>query len=112
MDRGLKRRWIKALRSNLYTPGKHYLRRDMLYCPLGVLCNVANPDLWEEWEGGPIYSFGGEICQLPAPMLARIGHPMCDPCITIPEVNRTVAHLSDLDYTFTRIAYLLERSSL
>lgn len=41
MNKTLKNKWIKALRSGKYEQGKGNLNHDGRYCCLGVLCEVA-----------------------------------------------------------------------
>jgi hypothetical protein len=51
MDKKLKAKWIKALRSGEYKQGKGVLRsgtgKDASYCCLGVLCDVAGKRVQE-----------------------------------------------------------------
>lgn len=49
MNSGLKAKWIEALRSGEYKQGYGALRDDDdTFCCLGVLCDVIDPDLWNE----------------------------------------------------------------
>lgn len=50
MDKKLKDKWVKALRSGNYKQGKNKLRslEDNCFCCLGVLCDVIDPEGWEE----------------------------------------------------------------
>ena len=41
MDKKLKAKWVKALRSGKYEQGRYMLRHNNEYCCLGVLCRVA-----------------------------------------------------------------------
>ena len=41
MDKKLKAKWVKALRSGKYKQGREYLYANFSYCCLGVLCRVA-----------------------------------------------------------------------
>ena len=50
MDKQLKRKWLKALRSGKYEQGQGLLRTvDNKFCCLGVLCDVQG----RRWYGGP-----------------------------------------------------------
>lgn len=40
MDKELKEKWMKALRSGRYEQGSSYLYADGTYCCLGVLCLI------------------------------------------------------------------------
>lgn len=48
MDRELKAKWIKALRSGKYRQGHGYLNEGGNFCCLGVLCDVVDPDGWTD----------------------------------------------------------------
>jgi hypothetical protein len=41
MKKGLKKKWVAALRSGKYEQGREYLQADGKFCCLGVLCEVA-----------------------------------------------------------------------
>lgn len=73
MDGQLKTRWVEALRSGKYRQGREALRtrvveegqiKGYVYCCLGVLCDLIEPNGWDEaqnWypedpEGDCIYS--------------------------------------------------------
>lgn len=48
LDKNIKARWIKALRSRKYQQAQGRLREmDIGYCCLGVLCDVIEPRGWE-----------------------------------------------------------------
>ena len=51
MDKALKQKWTKALRSGRYKQAQGVLKMDGAYCCLGVLCNVmgAKFKLDEDW---------------------------------------------------------------
>jgi hypothetical protein len=44
MDKKLKAKWVKALRSGEYKQGGGYLFSDGKYCCLGVLLHIEHPD--------------------------------------------------------------------
>ena len=48
MKKELKERWVSALRSGVYKQTKHYLCDDQGWCCLGVLCNLVDPNGWQE----------------------------------------------------------------
>lgn len=43
MDAKLKSKWVKALLSGHYKQGPSYLRKDGLFCCLGVLREICDP---------------------------------------------------------------------
>lgn len=69
MDKTLKKKWVKALRSGRYKQTEGVLREEQGnrangkpiygYCCLGVLCNVAN---YRGWIGDSLHDMGdGDI---------------------------------------------------
>ena len=48
MDKKLKTRWIKALRSGKYPQATNGLRTETGYCCLGVLCDLIDPSKWND----------------------------------------------------------------
>lgn len=50
MDKAIKRKWVKALRSGKYKQAREALKRGDRYCCLGVLCNVLGAE-WVRLEG-------------------------------------------------------------
>ncbi len=66
MSLELGKKWVDALRSGVYTQGKHGLR-DVVnneFCCLGVLCELIDPTAWTEYEDdghgnrSPFMSYG------------------------------------------------------
>jgi hypothetical protein len=51
MNAEIKQKWVAALRSGNYKQTKVCLHNKEGYCCLGVLCDVINPDAWDEIEG-------------------------------------------------------------
>lgn len=49
MNKTIKKKWVKALRSEKYKQGKEQLRSlDNEFCCLGVLCDITIPNLWKK----------------------------------------------------------------
>ena len=53
IDKDLKEKWVKALRSGDYKQGKEYLKQfdssgQASFCCLGVLADLADPDSWAD----------------------------------------------------------------
>lgn len=50
MNQDIKQKWVAALRSGEYKQGVGMLKLrdgdDLLYCCLGVLCDITHPDGW------------------------------------------------------------------
>jgi len=51
MNKEIKARWIKALRSGDYKQGRDRLKRNDTYCCLGVLCDLSVKDGIGNWNG-------------------------------------------------------------
>jgi hypothetical protein len=51
LDKKVKHKWLKALRSGKYEQGQFYLKRNDRFCCLGVLCDTVKPNKWEKSEG-------------------------------------------------------------
>ena len=52
MNKNLKRKWLRALRSGRYKQGKYYLRNsEDRYCCLGVLCECLEKPKWNDMNG-------------------------------------------------------------
>lgn len=89
MDRGLKARWVAALRGGEYEQGPFCLYRPETnkYCCLGILCKVIDKPVGvnEGWIDGPFY----------APVVEAIGR----------DATYTLSHLNDRNsQTFAQIA--------
>lgn len=84
MDKDLKKKWVKALRSGNYTQGKHFLYSvtNKAHCCLGVLCEIqglrfdqehqAYLSESDEWvgtmtmhiPGGPTHDVANELAMM------------------------------------------------
>jgi hypothetical protein len=52
MNAEIKAKWLEALRSGRYPQGRKALRDEHdQYCCLGVLCDVVDPNAWEQRRG-------------------------------------------------------------
>jgi hypothetical protein len=71
MNKEIKEKWLKALRSKEYKQGYDYLRTgnvEYRYCYLGLLTNIYIEEKGLEWDEGEdgIYKFGGSsMCLSP-----------------------------------------------
>lgn len=56
-DESLKQRWIEALRSGKYPQGRGWMKQrsydgtGYAYDPIGVLCDIVDPNGWKEVDG-------------------------------------------------------------
>ena len=51
MNPEMKAKWVEALRSGEYKQGKGALRREGMFCCLGVLCDLHSKETRTSWEG-------------------------------------------------------------
>lgn len=105
MNEEIKTKWLEALRSGRYQQGKSVLRGpDDRYCCLGVLCDVIDSSGWVQQSPGSFYDYGParDAVYLPGPIAveARLGE----------EVQRSLANMNDIGYTFDRIADRIEEN--
>lgn len=61
MDKELKEKWIKALRSGEYKQGKDCLRSNDNYCCLGVLCDIIDSNSWVHDENSGLIKFNSGV---------------------------------------------------
>src|SRR5580704_9076958 len=79
IDQDLLKTWLYSLKSGEYVQGVgglSYLDHcgDMVYCVLGVLCNIANPTLWNEPNEDGVRSYGPRMGTYPPEdLLKRVG---------------------------------------
>ena len=114
MDAGLKKDWLKALRSGKYKQGKHYLRdQDNAFCCLGVLCELIDPNRWIKEEGTNYWYYGDGDLDLP-PLEDRLfwddrGGSQNSFLVTTPEGRYAhIEELNDAGYTFDKLADIIE----
>ena len=101
----LRKKWIKALRSERYEQGKgqlRYVREGQSYfCCLGVLCDVWDKDLWTEEIAGTYCHDGREAL------------PDAEICNAIGLTWYTLDSLTDMNddggFSFSEIADELEK---
>ena len=89
MDKELKAKWVKALRSGEYAQGTGQLRDGDSYCCLGVLCEIAKVRFLSSGE------------YLPASLANAAGVDLM--------VQEELAFMNDNGRTFRGIAQWIER---
>ena len=67
MEKELKRKWLKALRSGEYNQIEGELRSRKGHCCLGVLCDVLDPSRWDD------YDYDGLDVEFEGALLAETG---------------------------------------
>lgn len=110
--------WVAALRSGKYKQGKDYLCRrannvGLVYCCLGVKCDLENPNGWIEHDYNSVLKFKDERLLCPyeeehpilrvglLPISGTDGSNVYGYC--------SLASLNDSGFTFNQIADLIER---
>ena len=61
MNPQIKARWVAALRSGLYKPGRQVLHRDDTFCCWGVLCDLHRLETGGEWVDAGRIAGGGML---------------------------------------------------
>lgn len=93
--------WVAALRSGKYRQTKGYLRDQTGFCCLGVGCDLADPDLWEEAVDRDGFVYGADIPTMQMP-------PSSTP-LPLLKFWGDLAAMNDAGRTFSEIADELER---
>ncbi len=116
----VKEKWLNALRSGEYQQGKHSLRVENNFCCLGVLTDLyvqENSDgCWV--EVGTNYGFRDnhrgdnyyDTEYLPELVINWAGLEEENPTVRVADgCYECISNLNDTDYTFARIADIIEK---
>jgi len=99
MNKRIKQKWIKALRSGKYKQGRGHLHYDDKYCCLGVLTELYirehNGEKWEKMLGGNLFCFKAEECNLPEVVSDWAGLEEKDPLIVINDEKDILETVND-----------------
>jgi hypothetical protein len=107
MNKRIKTKWLKALRSGEYKQTKGRLKDSVGYCCLGVLCDLHAKETGNTWdESGNLPAYFGESGTLPDRVVKWSGVPDMNP--DIPEHYNLGAY-NDVGATFEDIADAIER---
>lgn len=120
MNKEVKAKWLKALRSGKYKQGDSYLRRkDGTYCCLGVLCDIYKKETGEgHWDGSRfnVGSYGNS--EIPPSKVAEwAGLEDSNPKVSVPKKGSFgLTFLNDGDedekikkHSFKEIANIIEK---
>lgn len=103
MNEEIKTKWIAALRSGKYKQGEGCLRNGNSFCCLGVLCDIKNPNGWENNS----FNDGGEEAVKVLPEAVRNWAGL--PATNGSNLNGIcLAELNDEGYSFEHIANVIE----
>lgn len=114
MNKEVKEKWLKALRSGEYLQGVHQLRCGDKYCCLGVLSDLYIKETNDgEWvrndDGEHVIKIGNKMMLevLPTVIVNWSGLPDMNP--NVMGETETIACLNDNGLTFNEIADLIEK---
>lgn len=109
MNKRIKLRWLKALRSGDYHQGTAGLRTNDMYCCLGVLCDLHSQAAFVGWaldEESGVYLYMGESIALPAEVCDWAGLAAADPALSGVALS---SHNDGRRKSFRQLALLIER---
>lgn len=102
MDKKLKTKWVKSLRSGKYKQGKLLLRStDDKFCCLGVLCTVLDKTKWLRSSDGPVYEYMGWTSVLKEKLRKKIG--------LSEKIQDALIEMNDSGKRFSTIANFIEK---
>lgn len=107
MNKTIKQKWLKALRSGKYKQTQGYLKNEGGYCCLGVLCDLAAKEGIGTWDGD--YFSSGYITVdglLPARVMKWAG---LSRNYGITYKKSTLDSLNDNGSSFKEIADIIEK---
>lgn len=123
MDTELKNKWLAALRNGEYKQATGYLKTQDGFCCLGVLCDIIDPDAWDNklsglenrsyaWDSG---GFGKSYYELPNHVLHDIGVPRYHEAISVEEnssqlTQSYLANKNDGGASFSDLADWIEEN--
>lgn len=113
MDKELKEKWLKALRSGEYEQGPGVLcADDSAFCCLGVLCDVAGLEYESKEELGTVvrnYKYGNSCSYrlLPQEFAIKVGLKT-DGSFEDEYGEYALTFLNDHHHTFSEIADIIE----
>ena len=110
MDKGIKEKWVRSLRSGEYLQGRGFLHHNDRYCVLGVLCDLHLKERHGAWTCVQhdmnllVYSYMGSTETLPAQVKAWAG--------IYGFIIPTLSTYNDDGWSFEELADFIEGSSL
>lgn len=117
----IAKQWVDALRSGKYKQAKGYLQTNEGYCCLGVLCEIAPPEIARSSydKQTDLHKFDGSVGIIPQGVEEWAGMQSCTgytgiPTMSVTGVLKTLA-LTDYndkeDWDFNRIADFIEKNA-
>lgn len=111
MNKDIKERWIKALRSGEYKQGIYVLKNGDTYCCLGVLCDLYSKETKKanfEMIGGRGNLFLGHLSVLPQEVVDWANFNDQEGEISLNGKEATLTGINDNGATFEEIADIIE----
>jgi len=108
MNKKVKKKWLKALRSGEYKQTKNLLKNKDKYCCLGVLCDIhsiENNGKWELNDDGE-YIYLGRFGQLPEEVMKWASLNTND--VKYKGKKESLMMANDNGYSFKQIANIIE----
>lgn len=105
MNKRIKTKWLKALRSGEYQQGKDALREGDKFCCLGVLCDLHNKKYNHYWEYD---QYLAEDVALPIEVIKWSGLEDCNPQVNS-KFGDTLSQANDDGASFKQIANIIEK---
>jgi hypothetical protein len=91
VNKDVKEKWLKALRSGEYKQGRERLKQDGdKFCCLGVLCDLHSKESNVKWKDDSISSYLENICSLPIDVYNWAG-------ISVTNRSEHIADLMDMN---------------
>ena len=114
MNKKVKKKWLKALRSGEYKQGNSYLRIDDTFCCLGVLCDIHSKETNRNWQKSKgEYRYVGRPYDIPDIVLRWAGLSLANVgdnyrCVAYKGKKKHLAAVNDDGYSFKQIANIIE----
>jgi len=112
MNKLIKKKWVKALRSGEYKQGRYCLvnNKDQ-FCCLGVLANIYAIEKGGAWEKDEFddWSYDGAESYLPSKIRIWAGLKSPDPTIKIKSISNNISWFNDGGIKFKTLANAIEK---
>lgn len=118
MNKVVKAKWLKALRSGKYKQARYKLKDRNKFCCLGVLTDLWRHEIKPDWDSGiDVPCISGEDTVLPGQVVEWAGLSEDDPQVRIKGKRTALSSLNDDGYeandyrpcNFKHIADIIEK---
>lgn len=109
MNKRIKTKWIKALRSREYKQCKDVLKNNNTFCCLGVLCDLHAKEkkIKNPWQTDNSYLDTYVTGVLPKVVISWSGLPDANPVVGVNKI--ALSDLNDTGTKFNKIANYIEK---